>query len=84
VQVIQFKQKAVALAEHFGWPLESAAGYVDGEGFRRRRKDPPGRFLVGIDDYSLGFRAGYYGRPFAANRAAGSERSTSVAREILP
>jgi hypothetical protein len=65
MQVVQFKRKAQTLAEHLGWPLESAEGYVDGEGFRRRRRDPPENFLVGIDDYSLGFRAGFYGRPLS-------------------
>ena len=66
MQIIQFRRKAQALAEHFGCPLESAEGYVDGEGFRRRRRDPPQNFLVGIDEYSLGFRAGFYGRPLVA------------------
>ena len=61
--VVAFREKSKVLAERFGWPLESAEGYVDGESCRRRRKDPPEHLLVGIDDYSVGFRAGYYGRP---------------------
>ena len=64
MSVVAFREKSRVLAERFGWPLESAEGYVDGESYRRRRKNPPKyHHLVGIDDYSLGFRAGYYGRP---------------------
>jgi len=53
------------LAEHYGWPLTSAKGYVDGETFRRRRREPPAHALVGIDDYSEAFRAGYFHRPLS-------------------
>lgn len=63
--VIAFTQKSHILAEDYGWPLPSAKGYVDGEAFRKRRKEPPVHALVGIDDYSEGFRAGYYHRPIA-------------------
>ena len=69
--VVAFREKSRVLAERFGWPQESAEGYVDGEGFRRRRKDPPQYFLVGIDDYSLGFRAGYYGRTASPETLSG-------------
>ena len=69
--VLAFREKSKVLAERFGWPIESAEGYVDGEGFRKRRTDPPKRFLVGIDDYSLGFRAGYYGRTVSPETLSG-------------
>jgi hypothetical protein len=71
VPVVAFREKSQVLAERFGWPLESAEGYVDGEGFRKRRKDPPERFLVGIDEYSQGFRAGYYGRTASPGTLSG-------------
>jgi hypothetical protein len=65
VSVVQFKEKSQVLAEQFGWSLTSARGYVDGEIFRKRRKEPPLHALVGIDDYSEGFRAGYFHRPLS-------------------
>ena len=73
---IAFKEKSYMLAEDYGWPLPSAKGYVDGEAFRKRGKEPPVHALVGIDDYSEGFRAGYYHRPIA-EWALSSEPSNS-------
>lgn len=50
------------LAEKNGWTIARAEGFVDGEACRRRGM-PPSRYAqVGIDEYSLGFRAGYYER----------------------
>ena len=63
--VVVFKEKSQVLAEQYGWPLPSAKGYVDGETFRKRHKVPPLHTLVGIDDYSQGFRAGYFHRPLS-------------------
>ena len=63
--VVVFKEKSQVLAEQYGWPLPSAKGYVDGETFRKRRKAAPLHTLVGIDDYSEGFRAGYFHRPLS-------------------
>ena len=48
------------LAEKIGWSHAVAEGYVDGEACRRRGKAPPAHALVGKDEYSEGFRAGYY------------------------
>jgi hypothetical protein len=56
------KEKFRVLAEANGWSLEHARGYVDGEAFRLRGKQPSKYALVGIDEYCLGFRAGYYQR----------------------
>jgi hypothetical protein len=61
VKVIS-KEKFQVLAERNGWSLERAKGYVDGETFRLRAKKPSKCALIGIDEYSLGFRAGYYER----------------------
>lgn len=50
------------MAEKNRWSLDRARGYVDGEAFRLQGKKPTKHALVGIDEYSLGFRAGYYNR----------------------
>lgn len=67
--------RAKVLAERYGWPLDGAAGYVEGEAFRERsrpRADPlPPRLLVGRDEYAIGFRAGYYGRRASASTLTG-------------
>jgi hypothetical protein len=54
--------KAQVLAERNGWSIARAQGFVDGEMSRRRSAPPSAYARVGIDDYSLGFRAGYYER----------------------
>jgi len=56
------KEKTKVLAERNGWALAHAEGYVDGEAFRRRGLTPSKHTQIGIDEYSLGFRAGYYER----------------------
>jgi hypothetical protein len=56
------KEKTKVLAEKNGWSLAHAEGYVDGEAYRRRGMTPSKHAQVGIDEYSLGFRAGYYDR----------------------
>ena len=58
------KEKSKVLAEQNGWTLAQAQGYVDGQAARKRGKVPSKFTLVGIDEYCLGFRAGY----FATNR----------------
>ncbi len=50
------------LAEKQGWSIARARGYIDGENFRRLGTVPSTYALVGIDDYGLGFRAGYFER----------------------
>jgi hypothetical protein len=62
--------KVKVLAEKNGWSLAHAEGYVEGESFRRRGMTPSMYAQIGIDEYSLGFRAGYYER-----RNAGPTRS---------
>lgn len=56
----QSKEKVKVLAEQNGWTLAHAQGYLDGERSRRRGKPPSQYALVGIDEYSLGFRCGYF------------------------
>ena len=56
------KEKFKVLAEVYGWSPEYAKGFVDGEISRLRGKKPSEHALIGIDDYCLGFRAGYFER----------------------
>ena len=56
------REKIKVLAEKNVWSLDHAKGFVDGETSRRRGKMPSRLTLVGIDQYCLGFRAGYFER----------------------
>jgi len=60
------REKTKVLADRNGWSLARAEGYVDGEVHRRRGLTPSRYMQVGIDEYCLGFRAGYYERKEAA------------------
>ena len=62
--------KVNVLAERNGWSIARAQGFVDGEMARRRGGVPSTYARVGIDDYSLGFRAGYYERGALQSKAA--------------
>jgi hypothetical protein len=64
------KEKFKVLAEANGWSLDYAKGYVDGDTFRLRSKKPSNYVLIGIDEYCLGFRAGYYERQNPASRVS--------------
>ena len=66
-------EKSKLLAEQNGWSLVHAQGYVDGETSRRLGKAPALHALVGIDEYSMGFRAGYFERQNQDTRAGRSE-----------
>ena len=55
-------ERSKVLAEHNGWSFARAEGYLDGESSRRRGKPPSRYALIGIDEYCLGFRAGYFDR----------------------
>jgi hypothetical protein len=56
------EEKIKVLAERNGWSPAYAEGYIDGESFRRRGTTPSMYARIGIDEYSLGFRAGYFER----------------------
>ena len=62
--------KVNVLAERNGWPVARAQGFVDGEMSRRRGGAPSTYAQVGIDEYSLGFRAGFYERSTSQSKAA--------------
>ena len=57
-----YREKFTVDAEGKGWSIARAQGYLYGESSRRRGKSPSKYVLVGIDEYCLGFRAGYFER----------------------
>jgi hypothetical protein len=61
--------KVNMLAERNSWSVARAQGFVDGEIARRRGGAPSIYARVGIDDYSQGFRAGYYERAISRSKA---------------
>jgi hypothetical protein len=74
---VQSKEKFKVLAERNGWSLDHAQGFVDGESSRRRGKPPSKYALIGIDEYCLGFRAGYFERRQQDRASAGEFGSDS-------
>ncbi|HEV8519214.1 MAG TPA: hypothetical protein VGQ54_11615, partial [Burkholderiales bacterium] len=56
------EEKSKILAERHGWSAARAQGYVAGEACRRGEEVPSMYAMVGIDDYAVGFRAGYFVR----------------------
>ena len=61
-----YNEKIKVLAERNSWSLAHAKGFIDGETSRRRGKGLSTYVQVGIDQYCLGFRAGYYERRILA------------------
>jgi len=55
-------EKAEVLARLYGWSADRARGYSDGIAHRVNGIQPSKYVLVGIDDYAVAFRAGYYKR----------------------
>ena len=78
--------KVQLLVETNGWSVARAQGFVDGETSRRRGAAPSTYARVGIDDYSLGFRAGFYERAEPRDRVknAVSAAVASPARRETP
>ena len=74
------KEKSKVLAERNGWSLAHAEGYVDGETFRRRGTTPSKYAQIGIDEYCLGFRAGYYERQSTERQNLERQNLASIAR----
>ena len=76
-------EKLKVMAENNGWTLAHAEGFVDGEASRRRGKPPSKYALIGIDEYSLGFRAGYFERRSPeSTRSNRPNASDSAARQV--
>jgi hypothetical protein len=66
------EQKLKMLAERYGWSIARAEGYVMGETVRKRGEKPLTCWLIGIDDYALGFRASYFERDRSSTYASTS------------
>jgi hypothetical protein len=62
-------EKASALAKQMGWPIEYAEGYIAGQSCRRHGKRLASHFMVGLDNFALGFRTGYFERPNSFGKA---------------
>ena len=78
-------QKFRALAKTNGWSLAHAEGYVDGQTVRRRGKMPSKYALIGIDEYCMGFRAGYFDRQSVVSPGTdGPHAVESVAARVRP
>jgi hypothetical protein len=79
------KQKFRVLAKANGWSLAHAEGYVDGQTVRRRGKLPSKYALIGIDEYCMGFRAGYFDRQSVVSSSSDSSHApASVAERVRP
>ncbi len=70
--------KVNMLAERNSWSVARAQGFVDGEIARRRGGAPSIYARVGIDDYSQGFRAGYYERAISRFKAVVTSPSSQL------
>jgi len=66
-------ERSRVLAEQQGWSPGFAQGFVEGETSRRLGGTPTLHAMVGIDEYSLGFRAGFFERKGAASQATRAE-----------
>ena len=53
-------KKRDTLSQEMDWSLERAQGYVDGEACQLRGHDLTPVHQTGMDEYSKGFRTGYY------------------------
>ena len=75
------KKRAAILAEQDNCSPGYADGYIDGE-YHRRRGAPLGAYLmVGIDDFALGFRAGYFKRKTSASTQSPPAGSAKTKQE---
>ena len=55
------------LAKQNGWSLHFAEGFTAGQALRRRGEPIPRHAMVGIDEFALGFRAGFFTRQSSAS-----------------
>ena len=88
------EQKTNALVATNGWSPDFAAGFLKGEYSRKSSARLSPYAMVGLDEYCLGFRAGYFERqnpaatrvetPAAPEPAAQSVRGTPVAGSTTP
>ena len=64
------EEEIKALAEKNEWSPMRQQGYLDGQNCRRLGTMPSKYAQVGIDEYCVGFRAGYYERRDAVSTAS--------------
>lgn len=76
------EEKSKILADQHEWSIARAQGYIAGEASRRRDDVPSTYELVGIDDYAVGFRAGYFVRQ-SPRSIPSTSRDTHVVRGQL-
>lgn len=67
------KERVKVIAETQDLSAAHAEGFADGETYRKSGTTPSAYVQIGIDDYSRGFRAGYYERQECAGIANISE-----------
>jgi len=66
---VLLEEKIKVLAEANSWSPVFAQGFLEGETARRRGTLPSKYAQIGIDQFCLGFRAGYYDRKNAGSSA---------------
>ena len=72
------KRKRDKLAQEMGWTPRRTQGYVDGETYQRIGQDMPRCHKDDMDEYSKGFRTGYY--TLACSLSISDIRETLTAR----
>ena len=74
------EQKSKALAETTDWSPDFAAGFLKGEYSRQSSVRLSAYAMVGLDEYCLGFRAGYFERqnPVATRAEARAAREPAA------
>ena len=77
-------EKAKRLAHRFGWSLAYSQGFLRGTTSRRLGEAPALHTLVGIDESSLGFRAGYFDRQNHQPRAVRNEAAARQPTQFRP
>lgn len=56
----QFSARIEELSEEMGWSMDRAQGYVDGGASQQSGEELSPSHRFGMDEYSKGFRTGYY------------------------
>ena len=74
------KPNSKILAQQNGWSTAYAEGYLEGKDHFRLGKPLRSYVRVGIDEYTLGFRAGYFER----NNPESEQVQTLKAPEMEP
>jgi hypothetical protein len=62
-------ENSSALAKRMDWPIEYAEGYIAGQSCRRYGERLANHYMVGLDNFAVGFRTGYFERPNSFGKA---------------